>query len=989
MTKKYSTKKALISSILVLCMCFSMLVGTTFAWFTDSVTSANNIIKSGNLDVEMYWADGKTDPEATTWVDASTGAIFKYDKWEPGYAAVRHIKIANEGSLALKYKVNVVANGEVSKLADVIDVYYVDPAVQVADRTALTEDNKLGTLTEVLAGLGESGNGTLVAGAADTITIALVMQESAGNEYQGLSIGTDFSIQLLATQLASESDSFDDQYDNGASYPILNSATKEEDKKLTVGTDDVKVEVPEGAPAGNYTIEVSNTNETTDDEGNTTVSMDITLKKDGEKVTADGTIVYSVSVEIGKGYTNLSATHNGNAITVFKYDPITGIFSFDTADFSPFSFTYKDIPVSVGEGEEAASVVAFILSNDKSISYYADLQKALYAAKDGDTIVLLSDLNGKYSFTNEGSYTLDLGGNKITATGTDTISVTGANTDMTIKNGALESDGNNCGGVYVKNATVTLENCVLTGTNEKDSCGIYASNNSTITVKDCIATGKTYGLIMMSANVTIESGTFNGSLSVSSNGSDAYDKANLTINGGTFNGCIYWPAQGKLTINDGKFTGKTAVYVKSGSLEINGGTFTGNGEKISYAYKKSGFEPTGSAIVLENVGLSEYNAISSVSISGGTFISENNMAIESVAGGTNVKAVSGFISGGKFSSAVAKELVAVGYETKIDGNFVCVVALPTLNVYTAEDLAKAIPGQTISIESDITLSETVTLPAGATLVGNGKQINGTIYAGGDLTIVGHVKVTAFSASYYNRVITVTKGSCLEITGGERVSLAYGNTFNIIGSIENAKTADTTAVQPSLIIPAGISITGGSDAVMNVTNAYVKIGSTSSKNSSANGTFTLNFVNSVVEFTNQFTLAEPTSGKTPTFNINIKDSVVTTATKFIVAAPNSSVVLDNSTLTAATYFRNSGEVTLTNSTLTASTIQFGENGGNDGTTVVDNSTLTINASSTGHALDGKGTGKIVAKNGATVTVTYYKALEILCDESSTFTGTEVQ
>ena len=114
MTNAKLTKRALISSAVALILCFSMLLGTTYAWFTDSVTSANNIIKSGNLDVEMYWADGtKAVPAADSanWTDASTGAIFNYDKWEPGYTVVRHIKIANEGSLALKYQLNIVANG--------------------------------------------------------------------------------------------------------------------------------------------------------------------------------------------------------------------------------------------------------------------------------------------------------------------------------------------------------------------------------------------------------------------------------------------------------------------------------------------------------------------------------------------------------------------------------------------------------------------------------------------------------------------------------------------------------------------------------------------------------------------------------------------------------------------------------------------------------------------------------------------------------------
>ena len=219
MTKQKSTKRALLLSALSLLMCVSMLIGSTFAWFTDSVTSSGNIIKSGTLDVTMEWADGtKAVPadDSNEWTDASKGAIFNSELWEPGYTEVRHIKIANEGTLALKYQLNIIANGEVSKLADVIDVYYVDPAVQVADRTALTDANKLGTLTDVLANISTTASGNLKAGDKDTITLALKMQESAGNEYQDLAIGSDFSIQLLATQLTSESDNFNNQYDADA-----------------------------------------------------------------------------------------------------------------------------------------------------------------------------------------------------------------------------------------------------------------------------------------------------------------------------------------------------------------------------------------------------------------------------------------------------------------------------------------------------------------------------------------------------------------------------------------------------------------------------------------------------------------------------------------------------------------------------------------------------------------------------------------------------
>ena len=220
-------------------------------------------------------------------------------------------------------------------------------------------------------------------------------------------------------------------------------------------------------------------------------------------------------------------------------------------------------------------------------------------------------------------------------------------------------------------------------------------------------------------------------------------------------------------------------------------------------------------------------------------------------------------------------------------------------------------------------------------------------------------------------------------------MGYNNTFNITGTITDAKSADKANVQPSLIIPAGISITGGNGLELNIKDAYVQIGSTTSKNKAANGTFTINIENSIAEFTNQLTFSEPTSGMNPTFNINVKNSVLTTATKLILAAPNCNMVVDNSTIDVKTYFRNSGNVELKNgSVLTGSTIQFGENGGHDGTTTVDASKFTIKASSTGHAYDGRGTGSITLKNGAEVNVDYYKALTINSDTTSSFTGTEV-
>ncbi len=254
MTKAKNTKRALLLSALSLLMCVSMLIGSTFAWFTDSVTSSGNIIKSGTLDVEMYWAEATEVPETANWTDASEGAIFNYDLWEPGYVDAKHIKIANVGSLAFSYQLRVVANGTVSKLGDVIDVYYFEDATQLTRKTAMT-GTKLGTLTEIFGtekNLSNAVRGDLLANTEKTVTIAFKMQESAGNEYQNLSVGTDFSVELIAIQHTYEKDNFDESYDkNALSAAVPAAFVRElEDKNIsaTLGI---------GGNAENFTLDAA------------------------------------------------------------------------------------------------------------------------------------------------------------------------------------------------------------------------------------------------------------------------------------------------------------------------------------------------------------------------------------------------------------------------------------------------------------------------------------------------------------------------------------------------------------------------------------------------------------------------------------------------------------------------------------------------------------------------------------------------------------
>ena len=214
-------KSKVFITVLLIVLCLSVCAGLTYAYFTDSATSKSNIIKAGKLDVTMEWASGRVNPnsESTAWTDASEGAIFNYEYWEPGYVETYHIKIANVGTLALKYSLVIIANGTVTELTDAIDVYYFDPAEQIDERSDLIESKKIGNLTQVLEGMGDTATGNLLEGEKHIVTIALKMREDAGNRYQGLSIGTDFSVQLHATQLDSESDAFGPDYDEDAEIP--------------------------------------------------------------------------------------------------------------------------------------------------------------------------------------------------------------------------------------------------------------------------------------------------------------------------------------------------------------------------------------------------------------------------------------------------------------------------------------------------------------------------------------------------------------------------------------------------------------------------------------------------------------------------------------------------------------------------------------------------------------------------------------------------
>ncbi len=226
--KTQTTRRALIVSILSLLVCVSMLIGTTFAWFTDSVTSGRNTIQSGNLDVVLEYWDGDSYEE----VSSTTKLFDDAARWEPGYTEVAYLKVSNAGSLALKYHlaVNVynetlgkTKTGADIKLSDHLQFKVVESDTDLADTYTSREAAQNANATATKLQTYDSADKALEKkGDADYVALIVYMPTTVGNEanHDGANIpAIEMGVSLFATQQTAESDSFDNQYDKNAELP--------------------------------------------------------------------------------------------------------------------------------------------------------------------------------------------------------------------------------------------------------------------------------------------------------------------------------------------------------------------------------------------------------------------------------------------------------------------------------------------------------------------------------------------------------------------------------------------------------------------------------------------------------------------------------------------------------------------------------------------------------------------------------------------------
>ena len=241
-----TSKYAVVSGILPLLLSLVIFTGTTWAWFADRVENTGNVVKTGSLDVKMYWSDSRWDLAAsdnvlyaeTDWKDVEEeghAVIFDCQNWYPGCEDVKYLKIVNTGSLPFRYTLNILSDGErkaesealediahmgnsshmenIANPAEVVDVYWIlyeempetGFSWESAQKALLSDFLKENVPRALTEGILAAENDEKEEQAYEVIIgIALKMRDTAGMEYQNLSMERGFYVQLNAAQILDE-----------------------------------------------------------------------------------------------------------------------------------------------------------------------------------------------------------------------------------------------------------------------------------------------------------------------------------------------------------------------------------------------------------------------------------------------------------------------------------------------------------------------------------------------------------------------------------------------------------------------------------------------------------------------------------------------------------------------------------------------------------------------------------------------------------------
>ena len=621
MTNRKSTKRALLGSVMAMVLCLAMLIGATFAWFTDTASTGVNKIQAGNLDValEMKDAAGQWVPAEGKTLDFVKAAAGEQVLWEPGCTyELPQLRVVNKGNLALKYKIQITGINGSAKLNEAIEW----------------------TIGDVAMGAEQH----LAAGESNAFTIKGHMKESAGNEYMNESID-GIAITVVATQDTVESDSFDKDYDAGAEYPVVAVANvntngdtvlkdKEEDHTIQVtvpagaldeGVQSLKLEVVKSAtPAG---VKVASTE--------SSQSYEVTMKdQNGNAVSTNGTLM-TVEMNVGKNRTALKLYHDGEKMTKdngtltdaadhYVYDAATGYVTMKVSHFSPFTAVFArdywtdhaadgyatpvdtaNKVVTVASAEELALFAKEVTDNGKNYSGYTlnlandvDLGEYLWKPINGYNRLSGIVVNGNghtirnmkvRGCTNSSVYGVGFIGDINGAVTVKDIAFDGA--DVFFVNYAKPQFAGNVGGVVLgyTYGTTLFENVSVTNSSIWGFgkigilLGMGADPGVKVTFKDCVSKNNTI-------HAAYDMGGLAGMIQ-RGNGVDNASVENCTVEHITvdyYEECV--DVQGKATLKENDKNGADVIKEVSGKYWVNGGYYWGGYADYYVSYGNSSYD---------------------------------------------------------------------------------------------------------------------------------------------------------------------------------------------------------------------------------------------------------------------------------------------------------------------------------------------------------------------------------------------------------------
>jgi predicted ribosomally synthesized peptide with SipW-like signal peptide len=465
---KSVSRKTLLASVAALSLSALLFAGTTYAWFTDSASSGISTIQSGNLDVNLYQykevetanEDGTTTKEDKyVAVDGNTTVFDNNTAWEPGAVEVVYLKVANEGSLSLKYSLNIPVlekNVGTSVNNDDIDLSKILQAAVVDIDAGATYNSRSEAIAAAKTGkaitLGDDDvvTGTLDPESSKTIAVVVYMPETVSNEanHNGQNIPyIKLGVTVNAGQTPKEKDSYDENYD----------------------TDALK--------AGEY---IDNRNSTyTDASGNLNVKV------------GDNYVV--VEPEAEDKVEGLYKDAEGN-----DYAATEAALKYTFANEETSITLLDDMEITYGGTYGNGTYDTYVLAENADI----DLNGNALTVNSNDMFMLA----GSGSSIKNG--TIKAGPNSSFASGkiTYTLGVTAGSKNVTLENLDIE------GGLEVLGpSTVTLKNVNITATNYYD---IYAAGGATATIESgtyTAAAGMTHFYIEdSSSSIIVNGGTFSG-----------------------------------------------------------------------------------------------------------------------------------------------------------------------------------------------------------------------------------------------------------------------------------------------------------------------------------------------------------------------------------------------------------------------------------------------------------------------------------------------